>query len=326
MKYKLNLFLLLQLLVFSVGISFAQENKVSILFSVLNESGNFYSDLKFSDVELRQNKRVLTVDSIKQNVNQNLEVVIMIDLSTSQELVLPLVKKITQSFINSVLEHNKDKVAVVGFTGEVTTHQNPTGNFAAAKRKISELEIEFPEGYQRGKFPPGIIIGTFPRIKPTKEQKKFMTSVWDSVVEVSENNFEKRKLGVQKAILLMTDGVDTASGGKRKNAIEAAIKNNVRVYSIGMGDGALDGISKNDLKEITTKTGGLLFIPKVSDELTLVFQSIEQSLRSNYEAVFTPNISNPKDKLQEVKIEIINPELRARKLQIIQPKGFYLSN
>ena len=40
----------------------------------------------------------------------------------------------------------------------------------------------------------------------------------------------------RRAIILLSDGDDTSSTIKRQDAIDAAIKNNIIIYSIGIGD------------------------------------------------------------------------------------------
>jgi Ca-activated chloride channel homolog len=319
MNYKLKISLIISSLIFTSNFVFAQESQLSVSFSVLTDEARFYPNLKKDDIRVLHKKELLEINSIKSSDNQNIDLVVMIDLSMSQEVTLPFVKKIAQSFINSYLKEKRDRVAVVGFTGEVHNYQNLTNDYKVAIQSIEKLEIKFPDGYQSNKLPRGVIIGTPSSIK--KDEKKFSTAIWDSIKSVSENNFHREKSETQKVILLITDGVDTTSDIKKRTAIEFAIKNNVRVYAIGMGDGAYQGVSKKDLKDITSSTGGLSFVPKITDELPKIFQSIEQSLRSNYIIVFNKTPLTKKG-LNEIKLEIINSKVLNKKVQLIQSKGF----
>jgi VWFA-related protein len=249
-------------------------------------------------------------------------------LSMSQETTLPLVKKIAQGFINSVLNKDTDRAAVIGFTGEVTSYQSLTNDFAAAGQKIEMLEIKVPEEFKNiPRIPRTAIIVPSGRLPNSpKSARQTATSLWDSVREVSEKGFANERSNAGKAILLMTDGIDNYSEGKRKEAIATAIKNNVAVYAIGIGDPAYENVDKNSLKEIAGSSGGLAFFPENTDDLQKIFTMIARTLRSHYSAAFDTTAAAIKNNsVNEIKIEIINPDLRKRKLQIAQPKGFFVS-
>ena len=81
------IFLLIIFIAF-IQLTLAQEAKTTISFTILDENNNFLADLVSSDIQISHNKKFSTIDSIKQNINQNLEIVIMVDLSTSQDLAL----------------------------------------------------------------------------------------------------------------------------------------------------------------------------------------------------------------------------------------------
>lgn len=126
---------------------------------------------------------------------------------------------------------------------------------------------------------------------------------------------------------MISDGVNTFGKTKTTEVIEYSVKTKIPIYAIGIGDDFYDGIDKKTLKKITEETGGISIIPKKNlEDLSSLLKIVEQSLRSNYEVTFPTNISSLKDKMQEMKIEIANPELRKRKLQIIQPKGIFVPN
>lgn len=315
MKDELNLFFLILLISFVTNLTLAQENKVKIQFSILDENGNFFDDLKDSDIQISKN----SITSLKLNTESSLDIGIMIDASASQEGTLPFEKKVAESFIDSILQSKKDKVSVIKFTGVVSLEQDLTNDFQKAKEQIGKIEFEPPSGYISG----GTVVATTP--SPNKKQiAQGSTSIWESIKQVLEAFSKVQTNNSRRAIILISDGVNTYGDVKLKEVINFSVKKKIPIYAIGIGDEFYGGIDKKTLKKITEETGGISVIPnKKLENLPQQLKIIEQSLRSNYEVIYTPNLVNSKDKLQELKVEIVNPELRKRKLQIIQPKGFY---
>jgi VWFA-related protein len=226
-----------------------------------------------------------------------------------------------EKFINNFLKTGKDKVAVVSFTGEVALEQDLTNDFQKAADQIGKIRFIPPSGYVGG----GIVVGQ----PPTNKNQKVAgsTSIWDSLIQVLEAFSKIQKNGTQRAVILISDGVNTFGRNNIREAIEFSIRTKIPVYAIGIGDDLYEGVDRNTLKKITEETGGISIVPKKKlEDLSQLFKIIEQSLRSNYEVSFPLNISSSKDKMQEMKIEIVNPEFRKRKLQIIQPKGVFVSN
>ncbi len=322
MKNKLDLILSFLLISFLASFTFAQETKVSTVFTVIDENKNFFADLKATDIQILQNKTPLAADSLVKTTDQNLDVIFMVDASMSQERVLPLVKKIVQGFIASNLKNTKDRAGIVEFTGEVKILQPLTADFAAANEKLNQIEIK-PAKDNLTKL---IFIGNLPPRLPKRDpnMKQSATSLFDSVKEVAQNVFANERKDSRKVIILMTDGVDTFSESKKKETIVALVKTKIPIYAIGIGDSLYGGVDKKTLKEITKSTGGQVFTPNKTDDLTEIFKEIEQSLRANYTGFFTlPAAPQTTDKLQEIKIEIINPELRKRKLSVLQNRGYF---
>lgn len=320
MKTKLKF--LFFLLLFTAISASAQEAKVKMQFGVFGENGNFFANLKASDIQILQNKKSLQLVSLEAKTENPLEIIIMIDASISQEKMLPVEKKAAEYFIDNVLNSGKDKVAIVQFTGKVSLEQDLTDDLAKAKEKIKKIEFEPPPGYVGG----GIIAGISPP-KNSDMQAMGSTSIWDSIIQVSQAVAKVKASNARRAVILISDGVNTFGDGKLKEAIAFSIKTGIPVYAIGIGDDLYGGIDKKTLKILTEQTNGVLIIPKKKlEDLPEQIKKFEQGLRSVYEVTFSTNSAVSKDALQEAEIEIINPELRKQKLEILQPKGFFLQN
>lgn len=122
---------------------------------------------------------------------------------------------------------------------------------------------------------------------------------------------------------MISDGVNTFGESKFKEVIFSSLKYQVPIYAVGIGDDFYDGVDKKTLKKLTEQTSGVLILPvDKQNEIAKQIQTLKSGLHSAYEITFAANLTESKDSLQEFKVEIINPELRKKKLQIIQPKDF----
>jgi VWFA-related protein len=320
---KLRLIFLLLLIGLTPIAGLAQDAKSKIWFSVLDGDGNFFDALKSSDIQIRRDKNLLSLVSLQSKAESPLELMIMIDASMSQERMLPVEKKLAEALIDGVLKPEKDKVGVLKLTGEVTVVEELTGDFRRAKEQINEIAVEASKR-NFGTIIGGIFTSTPPIVSKDPKVIKASTSLWASIKEVS-GAFAKIKSGknARRAIILISDGVNTFGEAKLTEAIDESIKNQIPVYAIGVGDELYGGVDEGTLKKLTRQTGGLLVMPKNKVEnFEKQLKKIEAGLRSVYEATFAPGAASRKNALPELEIKITNGELSKKKLQIIQPKGF----
>ncbi len=318
MKSKITIFFSLLILIFFTQNSLSQERTIKFQFSVLDENGNAVSDLKLSDIQILQDKKTLRLDSIVPKAESPLEIMIMIDASASQEKMLPFEKFFAESIIDKILIKGKDKVAVVKFSGEIGLVQDLTDNFSQAKKQLSLIEFEPPTGYIGG----GIIAA---QTSPSSKQTiKGSTSIWDSIVDVTKAFPKVKNNNCRQILILISDGVNTYGETKLKEAVVSSMKNQVPIYSVGIGDDFYGGVDKKTLKKLTEQTGGILILPNnKGKDMEKQLVNLKTGLHSTYEVIFTANQAEAKDSLQEIKVEITNSELSKKKLQIIQSKGFF---
>jgi VWFA-related protein len=248
-----------------------------------------------------------------------LDILILIDASASQERMLPDEKIAAENFINNVLRSGTDRVAVAKFTGEVDLIQDLTNDYTLATEGAREIKVELPPGFIKG----GVVVS---KTLPTPAaQKHYATSIWDSVNEGSRILETNKPRSARRAILLISDGMNTSGDTKFRDAATSLIKKGISVYAIGIGDNYYYGVDSRSLKKITEQTGGLMVIPKGKIKaLQAFFQRMEQSLRNSYEIRFSsPSRSN---ELQELRIDISNRALSDKNLLWVKPIGYILSD
>ena len=302
---------------FLINYVFAQAPQQQMQFDILDENGLFFTDLKMFDLKINQLRNA----TLEIKTGNSLEIMVMIDASASQEKTLPIEKKAAQTFIDSFLKTEKDKIAIVSFADKVLLEQDLTNNFQKAKQQIEKIEFVAPSGFIGG----GVIIGRPPANK--NQAIAGSTSIWDSLKQVL-NAFSKiNNAESQKAVILISDGVNTYGESKIKEVAEFSIRTKIPIYAIGVGDDNYDGVDKKSLEKLCEQTGGIAVVPKKNlEDLTEKLKSLGQSLRSSYKLSFDSVFTETKGEIQELKVEIANSELRKRKLRIIQPKGIFVLN
>lgn len=319
MNQKVKLHLLISLMWVCSIITFAQEIKVTIPFTAIDQNGGFVGDLNISDLQILEGKTILKTGSLEKKSDLPLEVIILIDASASQERMLPVEKIAAEIFINSILKKGKDKVAIAKFSGTMSVLQSLTSDFEKAKLQLKNIKFEQPEGYLGG----GIVVGSVPTNKT--QIAKGSTSIWDTVNEAVSIEFKVRSNNVRQMVLLISDGVNTYGYKKLDEVINISVKNHIPIYAIGIGDKDYAGVDEKSLKKLTRSTGGELILPKKTvGELLEQIVNIENGLRSFYQLSVEVRSSDKNDKLRESEIKIINPEITLKKIRLLQPAGFFV--
>jgi Ca-activated chloride channel family protein len=129
--------------------------------------------------------------------------------------------------------------------------------------------------------------------------------ILDGLIMVSRGRYDK------KALLVVTDGMDTASSSSLDQVVAQARRQGVLVYSIGIGDpnfaassilafgsillgaGDIDQVDARTLQTLSTETGAKTFIIREvgdGEMLRQATESISNELREQYTVGFTsPN-------------------------------------
>jgi VWFA-related protein len=112
------------------------------------------------------------------------------------------------------------------------------------------------------------------------------TALYDALIT---GLFYFRNTKGQRAMILLTDGDDTASNSSWEQALEYTRRSGVVVYPIGLGIGVLGVSARSKLEEIAEATGGRAFFIQHADELGGVYGQIEEELRSRYYLTYNSN-------------------------------------
>jgi VWFA-related protein len=296
-----------------------ETNLVNTLFVAVDKDRHFVTSLRAEDIRIFENDVAQPVSLFERETDRPLSLALLIDTSESQRNVLPAEKEAALAFVDLVIRPNVDRAAVVSFTGIPTLEQTLTNDLIKLKRGIERVMVAELSAENKRR------IAEDEPMLPKEQDPTGYTGVWDSMHTTIDQLLSKTSERSRRAIILLSDGDDTSSTIKRQDVIDLAVKSDVVVYSIGIRDryfpeGKLDSGS---LKKVSDRSGGRAFFPTQPDDLKLAFSQIDQELRSQYLIAYSPTNANHDGSYRRIKIDILNPELRKQKVQLLYRGGYY---
>jgi VWFA-related protein len=287
-----------------------ETNLTNIFFTAADKHKRFVSDLKAEDIRVLEDGQPQEIFTFQQNIDLPLSLAILIDTSASEERTLPDLKVAARAFLENVLRANKDEAAILSFTGETTLEQGFSGNLERLRRAIDRVEFIPPSGYIGG----GVVVNGTPPISGTNQSLAGSTAIWDAVWATSEELISTSAEHTRRAIILLTDGVDTSSRMKMQEAIERAQKADALIYAIGIGDRYTFNVNEGSLRKIAEQTGGRAYFPSHERDLHEAFTQIQRDLREQYLVAYAPKNKARDGSYRKILIELVNPNLKQLKL------------
>ena len=260
-------------------------NLVDVFFTVKDKNGNLVPHLTKDDCTVTEDKAPQKLKSFVAETSQPLTLGILLDTSGSQYRVLPLEKEVGGQFLERVLRQ-KDEAFLLSFDVNVDLLQDYTNSARLLARAMNTAEINTAGG-NGAAGTPGAGGGTVPTIGKPKG-----TLLYDAVY-LAASQVMNQETG-RKAMILLTDGEDEGSVHKIGEAIAAAQKSNVLVYTILIADrgfyGGFGYSGFSAMKKMTEETGGrLIDVGNNGKKLEAAFEQIEDELRTQYVASYTPS-------------------------------------
>jgi len=244
-----------QVILRKVIINYAvQVNRVILYSTAMSQKDN-----KKYVLDLEKKDMVLEEDGVKQEIidfyreERPVTLAVVSDSSGSMQAAMPIVHNAASRFIDTL--GAEDKALVIDFDDKVYLLQDVTSD----KKDL--------------------------RLALTSTNALGGTALYDALYA----SYRKLK-GVdgRKAIILLSDGDDTASKFSFRRVLDEAKINDILIYSIGLGTGMLDVDLRRVLKSLAEETGGHAYFPDKPDELEAVYREISLELKSQYYATYEP--------------------------------------
>jgi VWFA-related protein len=246
--------------------TFTTEIKVvSVLASVRNKQGAFVRDLEKDDFSVSENGHPQTIKYFSKESDLPLTLGLMIDTSMSQRRVMEAERAASYRFVEQVLREKKDQVFILQFDLSPILRQELTSSLPTLFGALERVDT--------------------PSMNDLRSQTGGGTVLYDAVVkacrEIMKNQFGR------KALILLTDGVDTGSEAGITEAIEAAQRADTLLYSILFSDetyygGFGGGDGRGVLMRLSRETGGGFFEVSKKQSLDQIYGVLQEELRSQY--------------------------------------------
>ena len=295
-----------------------ETESVSVLFTAQDKMRKLLTNLKQEDIRILENGQVQEISAFSRQIDLPLSLAILIDTSASQERTLPQEKAAAISFVESVVRPTKDEVSVISFTGESTLEQGLTNNVNRLRHAIERVQFIPPSGYVGG----GVVVGT-PPISGQNAQVQGSTAIWDSIWITSSDVLGPAPEKTRRAIILLSDGYDTFSRKKLDDAVQAALRAEAVIYSIGIGDNFYDGVDEATLKKISERTGGRAYFPRDENQLRQAFIQIQDEMRSQYLIAYEPTNRALDGSYRKIEIQLVNATLAKDKIRLTHRQGYF---
>jgi len=248
---------------------------VNILASVRTKKGEIIRDLTREDFSIAESGRPQAVQYFSRETDLPLTLGLMVDTSMSQKRVLDAERGASLRFLDQVLRENKDQVFIVQFDMAVMVPQPLT----SSRKKLEDA----------------LALVDTPTNHDLQMQNGGGTLLYDAIVKASRDVTEN--LRGRKALIVMSDGVDTGSASTLEAAAEAAQRADTLVYSILFSDDTYySGIpmmgrrgipmagpdGRGVLMRLSKETGGHFFEVSRKQGIEQIFDAIQEELRSQY--------------------------------------------
>jgi VWFA-related protein len=259
---------------------------VNVFVTVRDKKGNIIKDLTQEEFAISEDGRAQTIRYFSRESDLPLTVGLIVDTTPSEAGMLEEEREASRIFLNKILRPDKDSAFLVQYANGVELLQDLTSSREELERGLRLL--------RQHSLMPG-------------------QTVLANAIYLTSNEIMKSQEG-RKALILLGDGGHV--GNRREEAITAAHMADTLIYGIliydknfggfgggggwpprgGPGFGWPGGGSydrtedKENLKIISTKTGGAYFEVTKKAPLEQIYARIEEDLRSQYNLGYTPDV------------------------------------
>jgi Ca-activated chloride channel family protein len=267
-------------------------NLVTVIASVLDEKSRPAPDLPKEAFRIYEEGVEQKVEIFEPETSQPLDLALMIDSSMSTHTEFTLEQDAAANFIREVLRP-KDKLAVFSFDENVTQESNFSDNIRVLQAAVRKI----PEGAG--------------------------TSIYDAIY-FGSRSLEREGDDRRRVVILVTDGGETTSRTDFEAARKAAVRSGALLYSIILravkNENGRYTAGEHAIETITDSTGGALFFPDSIQELGIIFNRINQELRTQYRLCYYPNPKGPPNTYRRISMNVLGDyKVRHRKTYLTAP-------
>src|SRR5229473_3589950 len=236
--------------------------RVRLPITVTDKKGQFVSGLSAGDFLITEDKVPQQIDSFTSEENNNLPlyVGVLMDTSPSTAGKLKFEQESAMNFIQTVVRPRKDRVLFATFDDQVTLRQDFTDRLELLDRAVFA-------------------------VKKTGEK----TALYDAIWQFCDQKM--RSAQGRRALVVITDGVDTYSRADINDAIDIAQRTETTLFAISTKAGILSAVpgvesgtvkdkADRDLERLCDETGGAALFTGDMLALERAFTKVARELRT----------------------------------------------
>jgi len=314
---------------------------VNVFVTVRDKKGKIVKDLAKEDFTLSEDGRMQSIRYFSRESDLPLTIGLLVDTTPSESNMLDAERKASLAFLNRMLRPEKDTAFLIQYYHEIVLLQDLTSSREKLEAAMNRLQAH-GFGNQGGGPGPGQPGGRGPgqpggRGQGPQGGPGAYETVLADAVYLASDEIMKAQQG-RKALLILGDGGHLGNRGEQ--AIAAAQQADTLIYSIriydkdfaanngvlgtlsripgmggpgrgpgggppnrGPGGGMDHARGKENLQELSSKTGGAYFEVGKKETLDQIYGKIEEELRSQYNLGYTPDAS-ALNGYRRIKIEV----------------------
>ncbi|HEX8503632.1 MAG TPA: VWA domain-containing protein [Pyrinomonadaceae bacterium] len=143
---------------------------------------------------------------------------------------------------------------------------------------------------------------------------KGMTTLNDAVLRAAKDIAQRPEK--RRAIIVLSDGVDTKSGASADKALNAALEANATIYTVDMTDPRTNQTDRMRagavLQNYASKSGGRYVSKPGGRALDEAFRAILEELSNQYTLGYRPDNSARDGRWRSIQLKLARPEVTAR--------------
>ena len=266
-------------------------NLVHVPFAAFDNRGRHIAGLTTGDVEIYEDGARQSIEYFRQQSDpalqtEPLSIILMMDTSGSVKDKLELEQAIAIDFLRKMLRPGQDQAAIVQFDTRVTRVEDFTDDIDLLDRALRSLAAS----------------GT--------------TALYEAVHMAAERMFSL--VSGRKVMVIVSDGEDTSSKIGRHQAVEAAQRNDVTIFTVGINTQGYRSEFAS-LKDFGWETGGHFFSPKLSvRELSRVFRDMADTIKQHYNVFYYSTNQRFDGSFRAIEVRV-----RKKKARVQHRLGYY---
>jgi Ca-activated chloride channel homolog len=283
-------------------------NLVEVLFSVVTKKEKLITDLNKENFKVFDDGQQQEIADFTQPTDLPLRIGMVLDTSNSIRERLKFEQDAAIDFLFNALRRNRDQAFLMTFDDGPQIIRDFTGDGGELRDTI------------------------------LKQRAGGGTSLYDAVYAASNHLLNNSPVpsgpnpDVRRVLVVISDGDDNSSNKSRGEAVDAAQRAGVIIYSISTSTEwvspeedkdpqkrVMRKYEKNEgdqvLEQLAVETGGRVFFPYKVDDLGQSFLDIGDELRHQYALAYSPAGRSADGKYHTIKVQVDRKDLivRARK-------------